>query len=102
MARLVPMTRRRFLGQLIAAGGGLALAACGASPRDQAANPSAAPSSAPAASAASTAGAASSPAVSSSQGGSTSFMNWDDIKGTPIEMVLQAYEKQTGKKVENG
>lgn len=28
-------------------------------------------------------------------------MNWDDIKGTPIEMVLQAYEKQTGRKVEN-
>ena len=128
MAQRLPMTRRRFLGQLVAAGGGLALAACGASPREQAANPTTAPAGAQATAAPTTAapraatsasvapstGGASTPVASSAasaasipaassatQGGSTSFMNWDDIKGTPIEMVLQAYEKQTGRKVEN-
>jgi multiple sugar transport system substrate-binding protein len=91
------MTRRRFLGQLAVVGGALALAACGASPRDQAASGGTQASAAP-----STAGAAATPsAASSGQVGSTSFMNWDDIKGTPIEMVLQAYEKQSGQKVEN-
>ncbi len=91
------LTRRRFLGQLAVAGGALALAACGASPRDQTANGGAPSSAAPSA-----AGAAATPGASSTAvAGSTSFMNWDDIKGTPIEMVLQAYEKQSGQKVEN-
>lgn len=100
------MTRRRFLGQLAVAGGALALAACGASPRDQAASgPGTQASTAPStgvSAAPSTAAVAATPAASSAGvTGSTSFMNWDDIKGTPIEMVLQAYEKQTGQKVEN-
>jgi len=91
------LTRRRFLGQLAVAGGALALAACGASPRDQTTNGGAPSSAAPSA-----AGAAATPGASSAAvAGSTSFMNWDDIKGTPIEMVLQAYEKQSGQKVEN-
>ncbi len=123
MVKTLPMTRRRFLGQLAVAGGGLALAACGASPREQAATATTAPAGAQAtaaptttaaptaavarstgtaASVATTAGAATTPtAAAAAQVGSTSFMNWDDIKGTPIEMVLQAYEKQTGRKVEN-
>ncbi len=139
------MTRRRFLGQLAAVGGGFALAACGASPREQStavpaasgstapvtAVPAASGSTAPAAggavatsagsratatnagsgpvatsarsgATATSAGAAVTPgAAQARQVGVTSFMNWDDIKGTPIEEVLQAYEKQTGNKFEN-
>jgi multiple sugar transport system substrate-binding protein len=33
--------------------------------------------------------------------GTTTFMNWDDIRNTPIEAVLQAYQQQTGRAVEN-
>ncbi|MGH2533037.1 MAG: ABC transporter substrate-binding protein [Thermomicrobiales bacterium] len=32
--------------------------------------------------------------------GTTTFMNWDPIEGTPIEAVIQEYEKQTGREVE--
>jgi multiple sugar transport system substrate-binding protein len=111
MDRTQGLTRRRFLGQLAVAGGALALAACGASPRDQATSgggaqtsavPSTAGGAAQTSAAPSTAAAAATPGSSSAAvAGSTTFMNWDDIKGTPIEMVLQAYEKQTGQKVEN-
>jgi multiple sugar transport system substrate-binding protein len=95
------MTRRRFLSGLAVAGGALALAACGASPREQSTAATSAPSGGTGA-VASSAGAAATPGTAqAAQTGSTSFMNWDDIKGTPIEMVLQAYEKQTGRKVEN-
>ena len=46
------------------------------------------------------AGAATVGAVTASDPGATSFMNWDDIKGTPLEAVLEAYQQQTGRKVE--
>jgi multiple sugar transport system substrate-binding protein len=102
MAAPLPVTRRRFLGQLAAVGGALALAACGSNPREQAATTAPAGSAGPAPAVASAAAAGTAPgAPPAGQVGSTSFMNWDDIKGTPIEMVLQAYEQQTGRKVEN-
>lgn len=104
------MTRRRFLGGLTAGIGSAALMACGANPRGQAttapvAQPSAAPSTAAGASSApvaSAAAASTAPGTASSgQVGTTSFMNWDPIEGTPFEAVLQAYQQQTGRKVEN-
>ena len=86
------VTRRRFLGQLAAGAGAVALAACGQDPRERQTGGGAASSStqvaAPAASAA--------PAPV----GPVQFMNWDPIEGTPIEAVIQAYQKQTGRTVE--
>ncbi len=102
------MTRRRFLAQMAAAGGAAALAACGQNPREGAGGGGSGGQT-PAASqattttqagAARTGAAATVGAVTASDPGATSFMNWDDIKGTPLEAVLEAYQQQTGRKVE--
>ena len=76
MTRSVPnMTRRRFLGQVAAATGAAAL---------------------PAAVRPGRAGAG----RRAQDVGTTTFMNWDPIEGTPIEAVIRAYQEQTGNQVE--
>ncbi len=89
------VTRRRFLTGMAAAGGAAALAACGSNPRDQT-TPATAGGGPTTAAAQTVVGAA--PARDA---GVTSFMNWDDIRDTPIEAVIKEYEQQTGRKVEN-
>lgn len=75
-------------------------AAAQATARTTAAQTTAAQTGAAQATTAPTGGATTAPTAAARDVGVTSFMNWDDIKGTPIEEVIQAYEKQTGRKVE--
>ncbi|MDP9364687.1 MAG: sugar ABC transporter substrate-binding protein [Chloroflexota bacterium] len=78
MTRSTPnITRRRFLAQAAAATGAAALPAAVRT------------------------GSARATARTRAQGvGTTTFMNWDPIEGTPIEAVIQAYQQQTGSAVE--
>lgn len=116
------LTRRRFLAGLALAAGTTVLAACGgqtgSSPAGSAptADAKAAPTQAPAAKAeataakpaaqptaaqpvATTAAAAGAKPAGKAAEGEVTFVNWEDIKGTPIETVIQEYEKKTGKKI---
>lgn len=108
-----PLTRRRFLGGLMAAGGAAALIACGANPRD-AVVPTTAPSAAPpggsTAPARSSAAGGSPPASAPAQAttavssaapaGAVTFVNWEEIKNTPLEEAIRAFETQSGRKVD--
>lgn len=108
------MTRRRFLGQLAAAASTTVLAACGGQPagtQSGAAQPAATEAPAqPAATeaagqAATTEAAATAPAAAAGApapadaGAEIVFINWDPIEGTPYQTAIEAFEKETGRKV---
>jgi multiple sugar transport system substrate-binding protein len=96
------LTRRRFLAGLALTAGATALAACGGQPASPTAAPKAAEPTKPAAAAPTTAPAAATTAAKpapAAKAGEVTFVNWEDIKGTPLETVIQTYEKQTGNKV---
>jgi multiple sugar transport system substrate-binding protein len=120
-SRTDSLNRRRLLAGLAVAAGSTILAACGggaAQPTTKPAESKPAAPTAPAAPAATTAPAAGAttppvaklaataaatvaaakPAAASKQGEVT-FVNWEDIKGTPLETVIQTFETQTGQKV---
>lgn len=108
------MTRRRFLSQLAAAAGTTVLAACGAQSagtQPAATQPTETPAAAQPAVTEAPAPATAQPAVTEAptpatvtgspadMGAEITFINWDPIEGTPYQVVIEEFEKQTGRKV---
>lgn len=110
MSKHNTISRRRFLMHVTGAAGATILAACGAPAADTgntapAPEPTAATAAEPtAATAAESTTVAAEPTVAaapaSGNSGTITFLNWDVVKDTPYEAVINAFQEQTGTKVE--